>query len=168
MSGYNIWLMARSHMASNYTWRPVTTHMILEVSWDGLWTMSFEPAQFHGHNSWLVCAVALRLLVVIAMHAQQLKNMSSRVEICCTHHNLFDGLSLSLAPPYHSKDKWPRPSIHHLTYHFQNTRHLNEIVEYMSPFISLQFQIHNRLLSSDCHREFAALSLGTWKKLREA
>jgi hypothetical protein len=33
--------------------------MILEVSWDGLWTLSFGLSQFHGHGSWLVCEVAL-------------------------------------------------------------------------------------------------------------
>ena len=36
--------------------------MILEVSWDGLRTLSFELSQFHGHGSWLVCEVALRLV----------------------------------------------------------------------------------------------------------
>jgi hypothetical protein len=29
--------------------------MILEVCWDGLWTLSFGLSQFHGHNSWRVC-----------------------------------------------------------------------------------------------------------------
>ena len=33
--------------------------MMLEVSWDGLWTPSFGLSQFHGHGSWLVCEVAL-------------------------------------------------------------------------------------------------------------
>jgi hypothetical protein len=33
--------------------------MILEVSWDGLWTLSFGLSQSHGHGSWLVCEVAL-------------------------------------------------------------------------------------------------------------
>jgi hypothetical protein len=33
--------------------------MILEVPWDGLWTLSFGLSQFHGHGSWLVCEVAL-------------------------------------------------------------------------------------------------------------
>ena len=38
--------------------------MILEVSWDGLWTLPFELSQFHGHGhgSWLVCEVALRAM----------------------------------------------------------------------------------------------------------
>jgi hypothetical protein len=47
----NIWLRARSHM---------TSHTMLEVCKDGLWTLSFGLPQFHGHGSWLVCEVALR------------------------------------------------------------------------------------------------------------
>jgi hypothetical protein len=31
--------------------------MILEVSWDGLCTLSFGLSQFYGHGSWLVCEV---------------------------------------------------------------------------------------------------------------
>ena len=34
-------------------------YMILEVSWDGLWTLSFGLSQFHGHGSWLMCEVIL-------------------------------------------------------------------------------------------------------------
>ena len=41
--------------------------MILEVSWDGLWRLSFGLPQFHGHGSWLVCEVAL---------ANELNNMT--------------------------------------------------------------------------------------------
>ena len=33
--------------------------MILEVSWDGLWTLSLGLSHFHAHSSWLVCEVAL-------------------------------------------------------------------------------------------------------------
>ena len=33
--------------------------MILEMSWDNLWTLSFRLSQFYGHGSWLVCEVAL-------------------------------------------------------------------------------------------------------------
>ena len=36
-------------------------YMILEVPWDGLWTLSFGLSRFHGHGSWLVCEVALNL-----------------------------------------------------------------------------------------------------------
>jgi hypothetical protein len=31
--------------------------MILEVCWDGLWTLSFGLSQFHGRGSWIVCEV---------------------------------------------------------------------------------------------------------------
>ena len=34
-------------------------YMILEASWDGLWTLSFRLSQFDGGGSWLVCEVAL-------------------------------------------------------------------------------------------------------------
>ena len=34
-------------------------YMILEVCWNGLWTLSFGLSQCHGHGSWLVCEVAL-------------------------------------------------------------------------------------------------------------
>jgi hypothetical protein len=37
---------------------PWPHYMILEVCWDGLWTLSFGLSQFHGHGSWLVCEVA--------------------------------------------------------------------------------------------------------------
>ena len=33
------------------------------ASWDGLWTLSFELSQFHGHGSWLMCEVAFRVLM---------------------------------------------------------------------------------------------------------
>ena len=35
--------------------------MILKVSWDSLWTLSFGLSECRGHGSWLVCEVALRL-----------------------------------------------------------------------------------------------------------
>ena len=38
--------------------------MILEVCWDGIWTLSFGLSQFHGHGSWLVCKVAPRLWMI--------------------------------------------------------------------------------------------------------
>ena len=38
---------------------PWPYHMMLEVPWDNLWTLSFGLSQFHGHGSWLVCKVAL-------------------------------------------------------------------------------------------------------------
>jgi hypothetical protein len=39
---------------------PWPHYMILEVCWDGLWTLSFGLPQFHGHGSRLVCEVALK------------------------------------------------------------------------------------------------------------
>ena len=38
---------------------PRPHYMILEMNWDGLWTLSFGLSQFHGHGSWLLCEVAL-------------------------------------------------------------------------------------------------------------
>jgi hypothetical protein len=55
----SIWLSAWSPMASHYTWGLWPHYTILEVCWDGLWTLSFGLSQFHGHGSWLVCEVAL-------------------------------------------------------------------------------------------------------------
>ena len=57
----NIWLRAQSHMTFHITLEdPWLPYMILEVSWDGLWTISLGLSQFHGHGSWFVCEVALR------------------------------------------------------------------------------------------------------------
>ena len=55
----SIWSRARSHMTSHYTQGPWPHYMISEVSWDGLWTLSFGLSQIHGHGSWLVCEVPL-------------------------------------------------------------------------------------------------------------
>ena len=44
--------------------------MILEVSWDSLWTLSFGLSRFHGHGSWLVCEVALSTPPAQIMSAQ--------------------------------------------------------------------------------------------------
>jgi hypothetical protein len=38
---------------------PWPHYMILEVNWDGLWTLSFGLSRFHGHASWLVCVQVL-------------------------------------------------------------------------------------------------------------
>ena len=63
----SIWLRAQLHMTSHYTWGLVTTHMILEVPWDGLWTLFFGLSQFHGHGSWLVCEVTLSYIKEVHM-----------------------------------------------------------------------------------------------------
>ena len=57
----SIGLRAWSHMTLHYTWGSVTHYMILEVSWDNLWTLSFRLSQFRGHDSWLMCEVVLSL-----------------------------------------------------------------------------------------------------------
>ena len=95
------------------------------------------------------------------------KSWTSRVEIC-TCHNLFDNMPPSPTPRNPSKDRLPKPSICQLTNHSQNACHLtDEILEYMSPFISSILQIHCHLPSYDRPREFVALSsLGT--RLEEA
>ena len=41
---------------------PWPRYMILGVSRDGMWTLSFGLLQFHGHGSWLMCEVALMYL----------------------------------------------------------------------------------------------------------
>ena len=55
----SIWVRARSHMTSHSIWGSWPHYVKLEVSWDGLWTLSSGLSQFHGHGSWLVCEVAL-------------------------------------------------------------------------------------------------------------
>jgi hypothetical protein len=48
----HIWL----HTTLEHPW---PHYMVLEVCWDGLWTLAFGLSQFHGHGSSLVCEVAL-------------------------------------------------------------------------------------------------------------
>ena len=54
----HVWL----HTALEDPW---PHYMNWEVCWDGLWTLSFGLSQFHGHGSWLVCEVALKLCDLI-------------------------------------------------------------------------------------------------------
>ena len=71
----SIWLRARSHMTSHYTWGPVPTlHDLGGVLGQPLdtffWALNCSPKQLHvphvswshGHGSWLVCKVALSVL----------------------------------------------------------------------------------------------------------
>ena len=63
---YNIFKIAfdwgPGHIWLHTTLEGMWSHnMILEVWWDGLWTLSFGLSQFHGHGSWLVCEVALNI-----------------------------------------------------------------------------------------------------------
>ena len=49
--------------------------MILEVSWDALWTLPFGLSQYPGHGSWLMCEVALTSLLTTSKRASApLKN----------------------------------------------------------------------------------------------
>jgi hypothetical protein len=52
-------------MASHYIFEGMRPHyMILEVSWDGLWTLSYGLSRFHVHISWLMCEVALSIELI--------------------------------------------------------------------------------------------------------
>jgi hypothetical protein len=57
----SVWLRARSHTASHYTWgsRDRTT-WIRRCVGTAIGHFSFGLTQFHGHGSWLVCEVTLR------------------------------------------------------------------------------------------------------------
>ena len=52
---YSIWLRAGHVWLHTTLEGPWPHYIISEVSWDGLWTLSFGLSQFHGHSSWLVC-----------------------------------------------------------------------------------------------------------------
>ena len=61
-SHYNsIWLRARLHMDSHYTWGFVIDHStwVWRCVGTAFGHFSFGLSQFHGHGSWLVCEVAL-------------------------------------------------------------------------------------------------------------
>jgi hypothetical protein len=51
----------------------MTTLHDFGVCWDGLWTLSFELSQLHGHGSWLVCEVALSFGLMLAFSRQRQK-----------------------------------------------------------------------------------------------
>jgi hypothetical protein len=59
----SIWLRAPSLYTTLEG--PWPQNMVLEVCWDGLWTLSCGRSQVHGHGSWLVCEVALILFVLL-------------------------------------------------------------------------------------------------------
>ena len=69
--------------------------MILEVSWDSLWTLSFGLPQLHGHGSWLVCTVALNNV----MRTSNLINCTLFYQICFCNSTV---LTVSKWRPYHS------------------------------------------------------------------
>ena len=58
---------------------------MLQVSWDGLWTISFGPSQFYGHTCWLVCEVA-RVLMTVTLQALSLVEKVELVQVRFTLH----------------------------------------------------------------------------------
>ena len=58
----SIWLRARSHMTSHYTWGSVTTLHDFGGVLERHLELPFGLSQSNGHNSWLVCEMALRFL----------------------------------------------------------------------------------------------------------
>jgi hypothetical protein len=49
--------------------------MMLEVPWEGLWTLSFGFSQFHGHGFWLMCEVALSRVICKVLQGGHVKDM---------------------------------------------------------------------------------------------
>ena len=47
---------------------PRPHYVILEVCWEGLWTLCFGLSQFHGHGSWLACEVTLMYEGLTSIH----------------------------------------------------------------------------------------------------
>jgi hypothetical protein len=75
----NIWLRT-GHIWLHTTLEGMWPHyMILEVSWDGLGTLSFGLSQFHGHGSWLVCEVALISVVFEPLYWTTYENGTSEI-----------------------------------------------------------------------------------------
>ena len=84
----SIWLRARSHMTSRYTWGPWPHYMMLEVCWNGLWTLSFGLSQFHGHGSRLVCEVALTWSSPKLAPCSHYHNLLLPNGLISSHHNV--------------------------------------------------------------------------------
>ena len=66
-NAHNRWFILFYHVwGLDHIWLHTTLedpwphYTILEVCWDGLWTLSFGLSQFHGQDSWFVWEVALR------------------------------------------------------------------------------------------------------------
>ena len=73
-------LRDRFHMTSHYTWGPVTIlHMILEVSWDGIWTLLLGSHNLMVTALWLVYEVALKSSVHMLLRKP--------IEVTLTHEN---------------------------------------------------------------------------------
>ena len=56
--------------------------MILQVSWNQLWSLSFGLSQSHGHGSWLMCEVALRRHQTTTWHSK-LPHAASNLQWPC-------------------------------------------------------------------------------------
>ena len=57
--------LLKQHLVEGLVKYDFTLHyMVLEVCWDGLWTLSFGLSKFHGHGSWLMCEVVLKRLLL--------------------------------------------------------------------------------------------------------
>ena len=76
---------------------------MLEVIWDGLWTLSSGLSQLHGHGSCLVCEVALTYTIP----------ERSSMGICSTR--ILSQLSENGLPDCHSSHAWnqSRPNLNH-------------------------------------------------------
>jgi hypothetical protein len=62
---------------------PWPHYMILEVSRDDLWTLSFVLSKHHGHGTWLVCEVALSVCTLSVVPL----NMIPSFEWCKANKN---------------------------------------------------------------------------------
>ena len=76
----SIWLRAWHIWRHTTLEDPWPYYMILEVTWDGLWTRSLGLSQFHGHGSGLVFEVALIRFIFHAL--QLLSNRFTQRSFC--------------------------------------------------------------------------------------
>ena len=80
----SIWSRAWSHMIHTALEVPWPHCMVLEMCWEGLWTIAFGLSKFHGHSSWLVCEVAL--IITSFDHV----NHGEKIATCrCTWSNMW-------------------------------------------------------------------------------
>jgi hypothetical protein len=82
--------------------------MILEVSWAGLWTLSFGLSQFQGHGSWLMCEVALRLHNVLDPQFDKInyKHNYAGVKVNEMYWESPSGPEADLGEPTHTLVPW--------------------------------------------------------------
>ena len=74
---------------------PWPQYMISDVTWDGLWTLSFGLLQFHGHGSWLVCEVALKLLSFDAYFSPWVPNGAKWIKRGTKHTRTLSAYNIS-------------------------------------------------------------------------